>query len=119
MNTREILIVDDDADILRLLRLYLEFEGYDAVAAPSGKKALDILNTQKVRLLLTDFDMPEMNGLDLATWVREKHAAITVFLMTGSALPGVIDAAVAAGISHVFAKPLDLKKLVATISTSL
>ena len=119
MNARDILLVDDDADYLRLLSIFLEMEGFNVIMAQSGMKALEMLNKQKVRLLFTDLQIPDMNGLDLAIKVREHHADIIVFLMTSSSIPDIIEAATFAGISTIFKKPLNLGELVVTIKSSL
>lgn len=115
----KVLVVDNDAEYCRLLCSLLRLEGFDAVSAESGSKALELINNQNFALLITDFNMPEMDGLMLAATVNEYRPTITIFIMTGDVFSDVINNALNAGISNVFTKPLDLKKLLAAIRQQL
>ena len=85
MHQRRILIVDDDAMILRLLQISIDrlFPECQIVAAVNGTAALAKLRQQPFDLILTDYDMPGMNGLDLAQAARQISADIPIVLMTG------------------------------------
>jgi two-component system, cell cycle sensor histidine kinase and response regulator CckA len=79
-----VLVVDDDAGVLRLTARILRLEGYRVLEAGSGTEALRILDSEPdVRLVLTDVVMPEMHGLDLATRIMEREQGPRVVLMTG------------------------------------
>ena len=69
--------------------------------------------------MITDFDMPGMNGLELATCARERYPNMTVFMITASILSDIVEEAVSAGISHIFPKPLDIDNFVETIRAAL
>ena len=68
-----ILIAEDDKDIIRLLRLYLENEGYKVLAAENGVEALEILEKEKADLGIFDIMMPKMDGYTLIRKVRERY----------------------------------------------
>jgi DNA-binding NtrC family response regulator len=117
--TRDILIVDDNIFWQQILSIFLESAGFDVTATSDGTKALELLEYNKFRIIITDFNMPELNGVELAIKVKERHPDTLVFLITGSAISEVIEEAVNAGISEMFSKPVDLKVLAATIRSSL
>lgn len=68
-----ILICDDEKDIVSALRIYLSSEGYETLEAHTGKEALEILESQEVHLVLLDIMMPEMDGLEALSLLREKY----------------------------------------------
>ncbi len=93
MNQPSLLVVDDELLIRDLLYDFFSGQGWTIAVAESGEKALEILKTRRVDLILSDIKMPEMDGLSLAAHVRQSHPEIPVVLMTG--FPSV-DTAVAA-----------------------
>jgi len=119
MGTKDILLVDDCVDQLHLLSLILESQGFDVTAASNGFKALEQLKNYEYRMMITDFNMPEMNGIELATRVRKQHPGTRVVLVTADASQAIIDGDVGAGIFEIFFKPIDFRRLVATIRSSL
>ena len=70
MEKTKILVVDDEPDTVSALRFRLEKAGYEILTAEHGAAALDILRAQKVDVILADFMMPEVNGLELARLVK-------------------------------------------------
>jgi len=119
MKTRDILVVDDDISNLLLFRLLLEFEGFDVATAADGIKALEMLENSDFRMVITDFNMPKMSGLELAVKVREQHPKIHVVLVTANELSDIVEDAADAGISRIFSKPVNMETLVTTIRSSL
>ena len=82
-----ILLAEDDEAVRGLIVRALAGDGHDIVAAQNGVDALDALSHGDARfdLLLTDVQMPEMDGIALAMTVARDHPAITIMLMTGYA----------------------------------
>ncbi|MEZ6123411.1 MAG: response regulator [Planctomycetaceae bacterium] len=79
-----ILVVDDSAtDRVRIAGLLSRQSDYTVSTAGSGREALDLLAQQPCDLVLTDMQMPDMNGLKLVRELREQHPRIPVILMTG------------------------------------
>jgi len=119
MGTKDILLVDDCVDQLQLLSVILESQGFDVTAAPNAFKALQLLKNNEYRIVITDFNMPNMNGIELAARVGKQHPGTRVVLVTADASPGIIEKAVSAGICEMLSKPIDVKRLVATVRSSL
>ncbi|MGQ4808122.1 Regulatory protein AtoC [Candidatus Entotheonellaceae bacterium PAL068K] len=119
MAEEKVLVVDDEVEMLRLLRNYLTREGYEVTTAPSAETALQFLEDQDHDVVLTDLRMRGMDGLGL---VREIYAArpeTQVILMTAF---GGIDTAVEAikaGAYHFVAKPVKLPEVGALVSKAL
>ena len=80
---RAILFVDDHEVLARLSCEILEMQGYRAVSAYSRQDALRKLEDEKFDILVTDYRMEGMNGLELARKVHQKNPAIPVILVTG------------------------------------
>jgi len=68
----KVLVVDDEPDVVSALQFRLDAAGYEVLRATNGAEALELLNREKVDLILSDFMMPEMNGLELTRIVRSK-----------------------------------------------
>src|ERR1035438_6304119 len=82
--TRIVLIVDDDPQILRLLRAMLGPQNVKVLAAPLPSDALRICGEQKVDLLISDISMPEMDGNKLAERVFKLNPRVSVLLISGA-----------------------------------
>ncbi len=112
---RRILIVDDDRDVLFFMKLALESEGLDVTCATRGEEALELLAERSYCILLTDQNMPEMDGFELARHARHIQPALTIFMGTGYLYPGIEEQATAAGIREVFGKPFNFQRLFKTL----
>ena len=119
MATKDILLVDDCAVQLRLLSMILESRGFKVSAASDGFKALELLERDQYRVMITDFNMPGMNGIELAARVRNEHPATRVVLVTANAIPVIIQGAASAGISEIFSKLTDIETLLDSIRSAL
>lgn len=69
----KILIADDEAYIVRVIAMWLRRHGYDTVEASDGAQALEILDHQTVDLIISDMNMPEVDGLELVRVIREER----------------------------------------------
>lgn len=78
-----ILVVDDEEIPRKLRSLILQKQGYQIVAAASGKEALELLNAGAVQLVLSDQMMPGMTGTELTKIVKSTHPALPVILNSG------------------------------------
>jgi len=83
MSDPVILIVDDEDALRRGLSLRLEDEDFVLLGAENGQKALEILSSEKVDVLVTDLLMPDMGGLELMQKLREWQMDIPVIAMSG------------------------------------
>ena len=75
-----ILIAEDDRDIVNLLKLYLESNGYRTVTAENGTDAYKLILEEKIDLAVLDIMMPEMDGYELAVKIRKKYDFPIIFL---------------------------------------
>jgi two-component system response regulator GlrR len=106
-----ILVVDDDADLLKVLSIRLEREGYDVQTADSGSRALASLPGFRPQLVITDMRMEGMNGMMLFDAIHESEPTLPVVVLTAH---GTIPDAVEATQRGVFAyltKPVDRQQL--------
>ena len=83
-----ILVVDDEAVMVESIRIGLESSGYHVIGAFGAQQALDMLNNVgcNIDLVVTDYLMPKMNGLDLLGAVRKSHPTLPIIIMTAYAL---------------------------------
>ena len=118
-----IVLVDDDAQVLQVLRRYLErafsATAFELITTVSAQFAYETCHKQPVRLLICDYLMPDMNGLQLTRLVKATSPATQVVLITGLATPNTISAAHQAGIDSVLAKPFTLPALSNALNTLL
>ena len=111
MKPPSILVVDDELLIRDLLYDFFHGQGWEISIAENGEKALEILRSKKIDLVLTDIKMPQMDGLTLTSEMRESYPDIPVVLMTG--FPSV-ESAVAAlrnKVADYITKPFNINQL--------
>ncbi len=113
---KTILVVDDSPIMLKTIREQLR-EFYDVVIVTSGKLALKYLKDNRVDMMLLDYDMPEMSGLDVLKTMKADAATkgIPVVFMTGVSERAKIAQALALGPQGYLLKPIDKDKLFAMI----
>src|SRR6266478_930386 len=80
-----ILVVDDEEDVRNVLRAFLKAWGYEVIVADSGAAALEWAkkSARKLDLLITDFRMPSMDGIELVQQMRNRHPELKVLYMSG------------------------------------
>lgn len=118
MSTREktVLVVDDDLEIAQALVRTLRQHGYTTLAAHDGVEALELIRSTDVDVLLSDIDMPGMNGVELALKVREERPDIVRILLTANARLDTALIAINRGEVHRYlTKPWVTADLVRTI----
>jgi diguanylate cyclase (GGDEF)-like protein len=114
----KILVVEDDTVIRELIHMFLEKSGFQSFTAISAEAALDILKTQEIGIVLTDVQLPGMNGLELTKIIRHSYNA-DVIIMTGYSLDYTIEEAMARGASDLIIKPIRLEDLLLRINVVL
>ena len=116
-----VLVVDDEAVIADTRAMILQHNGISAMVAYSGKSALEIAKTIPADLLLADVSMPGMNGIDLATAIRQIIPNCGILLFSGQASTvDLLEGARAAGQEVIIlTKPLHPTELLARVSDSL
>lgn len=110
----KILVVDDFATMRKVIRNLLKQSGYEnLVEAEDGINALKILKSQKIDFVVSDWNMPNMSGLELLKAVRadEDLKALPFLMVTAEALQENVVAAVKAGVSNYIVKPFTSETL--------
>jgi CheY-like chemotaxis protein/MinD-like ATPase involved in chromosome partitioning or flagellar assembly len=117
----KILLVDDDPKAVKLMGYILLKEGYEVVPALSGKEALELLDREKIDLVILDIMMPEMDGYEVCRRIRANPATakIPVVMLTAKAMPEDRIAGYEAGADHYLTKPVLPAELVATVKAIL
>ena len=121
MNTTpaNILLVDDDPDMLRLLSIRLRASGYDVCTAASGPQALAQLSASRPHLVITDLRMEDMDGLALFDAIQQSNTALPVILLTAhGSIPEAIDAT-NRGVFSFLTKPYDSQTLLEQVEKAL
>jgi CheY-like chemotaxis protein len=121
MEGTSILIVDDNAQNLKLARVVLANEGFDVQTASNAEDALQLLRTVTPRLILMDIQLPGMDGLELTRRLKADPAtrAIRVIALTAYAMKGDDEKAFAAGCDGYITKPIDVERLPVLVSSYL
>lgn len=113
-----ILIVDDDRDIRNLLGIYLENEGYNYLKCNNAIDAIEILEKNKIDLILLDVMMPELDGITACTRIREKNKMPIIFLSAKAEDMDKIQGLMAGGDDYL-AKPFNPLELITRIKAQL
>lgn len=118
---RKILIVDDSRSIRKIVELGLNASGFNVVTASNGKKALETLETVKPDLILSDINMPEVNGFELCKSVKENpdFANVPFMVMSENKDKGYMNRMIQYGASAYIVKPFNIDQLVVLIERIL
>lgn len=118
---KRILLVDDDDALRFLCRSYFERKGFDCEEASDGMAALEYLRAQQFDVVLTDHDMPGLNGLELLETIATdpSHASTPVILLTGNPSESIFRQASRIGVFAVASKPSALEDLHALVIQAL
>ena len=87
---RKIMVVDDDAGVLKIVSSILEKEGYESIVANSGRECLEILENEKPELIFMDVMMPDMDGWETVKKIKndESNKDIIIAMLTVKSEPG-------------------------------
>jgi len=101
-----VLHVDDDPQVGELVEVYLERinDDFDVVTKTSAVAALDFLRTEQVDCIVSDYDMPNTDGLEFLELVREQHQDIPFILFTGKGSEEIASEAIASGVTDYMQK---------------
>lgn len=116
----QVLIVDDDDFALSVVENIMMRFGYTAVTAQNGREALEILRTTEIRLVITDWDMPEMNGVEFCRAVRREDLSgyVYVIMLTGREGAQQRMQGLCAGADDFLNKPLDPDEMLVCLKTA-
>jgi two-component system, chemotaxis family, chemotaxis protein CheY len=109
--TATVLVVEDDAATRRLYKFLLASSGYTVLEAEDGLAAIDVLNASRCDLVITDMNMPRMDGLALIQAIRRDFPGLYVILVTAFGTPDTEKLALRLGANDYLAKPFDFDEL--------
>lgn len=117
MKIIKILIVEDDFTLRELMVDILTGEGFHCLDAPDGLAASELLKQETIDLLITDFRMPHMSGVDLLNWCREKKLHFPVIFITANVdLLPVERFALSDCCAALLSKPIGIEDILTAIS---
>ncbi len=119
--SKKILIVDDEEDVVDVVKVVLESEGYEVITSENGKKALEVLKTQHPDLIILDIMMPEMDGVEVCSRLRKMEKMNDVPIVMFSAKLSAVDKKESfdAGADGFITKPFNTKGFTTSIRTYL
>ena len=118
---KRLLLIDDDPNLILLVKDYLEFRGYDVITAENGREALDILEGETPDMIICDVMMPEMDGYSLVEHVRQdpKTNWIPVLFLSAKGQSQDKVKGLSTGADVYMVKPFEPEELVAQVESSL
>jgi DNA-binding NtrC family response regulator len=119
MTEKKILIIDDERNLRLLFQKHFGKRGYDVVTASDGKEGIEKLRNEHPDLVFLDLVMPEMDGIETLTHIREIDKDVVVVILTGYP---PMDTALKGNYLNIYdymTKPFDLNKLEKTIEKAL
>jgi two-component system cell cycle response regulator DivK len=121
MDVTTILYIEDNIDNRTLVRRVLQIEGYRVMEAESGFKAFEILRSEIPDLVLMDINLPDMDGYEITTRLKQMPslARVPVIAMTANVMKGDREKTLAAGCDGYISKPIDIDTLPGQIARFL
>ncbi|MBI5699481.1 response regulator [Candidatus Saganbacteria bacterium] len=118
---KKIMVVDDEPEILGILKFRMSSWGYEALTAASGKEALQAAEAKKPDLILLDVMMPGMSGFDVLRELKAKESTknIPVIMITVAAAKHEVDEGIKLGAAYYLSKPYDAQELLKRIQSIL
>ena len=113
----KILIIDDDAELLKMLRSFFEIKKYEVITAVNGTEGLNKLKLQP-DIILLDVNMPEIDGIEVCRRIRDKIACPVLFLTARVEEQDIVNGLSSGGDDYIL-KPFSLKELDARITAHL
>lgn len=115
--TKTILAVDDSASIRQMVKLTLTGAGYAVIQANDGQEGLNLARSQAFQMILTDLNMPNMNGIEMIREVRKLPACrgVPIIFLTTESDAGLKAEAKAAGATGWITKPFQTEQLLAVV----
>ena len=115
--TKRVMTVDDSATVRQVLRMTLEKEGYEVIEADGALQALELYPEDHIDMLITDLNMPDMDGIELIKAVRQKPGVrfMPIIMLTSESQPEKKQQGKNAGASGWITKPFRPDQLLAVV----
>ncbi|NJM45693.1 MAG: response regulator transcription factor [Alkalinema sp. RU_4_3] len=120
-NQKKLLLIDDDPNLILLVKDYLEFRGYEVITAENGREALEVLESNTPDMIICDVMMPEMDGYSLVSTIRSdpKTSWIPVLFLSAKGQSQDRVKGLNIGADVYMVKPFEPEELVAQVESSL
>jgi DNA-binding NtrC family response regulator len=115
MSQVKVLLIDDEVEFAAALSERLRLRNYDTKAVHTPDDALAIIQHYSPDIVLLDFKMPGMDGIEVLRIIRKMDPTIEVIMLTGQGDPGNLEEAMRIGIFEYLVKPIDINELVLKI----
>lgn len=116
---KKIMIIDDEPAVGEMMTTLLEAEGYEAIVAYDGQDGLKQMNNSPADLLLLDYMLPGMDGIEVLCEVRQRWPKLPVIIITAFGSPELRARAGKFNVIDVVSKPFDTQKLLDQIAASV
>lgn len=103
--------MEDEEQILKVIKMNLEIEGYEVIAAENGKKALELASSQHFDLMVLDIMLPEINGLQVCEQVRLRNTKVGIIIVSAKDTSSDRILGLKAGADDYLTKPFNLEEL--------
>lgn len=118
-----VMVVDDEPDVRKLVRMTLEKAGYDVLEAEDGEKAIEVINTGENRMMLDviicDIRMPKINGVEAISYFRKEYPNVKLIVLTGFPETDMATTFMRQGVVDYLVKPVEGGKLKASVAKAM
>ncbi len=118
-----VLVVDDEPDIRKIVRMTLDKAGYQTLEAEDGEKAIEVINTGDNRLMLDvmicDIRMPKINGVEAIAYFQKEYPRVPLIVLTGFPDTEMAASFLRQGVVDYLVKPVEGEKLKATVARAM
>lgn len=113
-----VLVIDDEPSVADALKVILSDSGYQVAVAMSGREALEKLGKRRFDLVITDFRLPDISGLDVLRHLRRSHPGVLAIIITAHHTPELAAESLSLGAVAVLPKPFSPSDLLTVIKTA-
>lgn len=119
MRKHNVLVVDDDPDVLDMLKRLLERLDYNTFIAPNGQQGLEVIGKNKIDVVVSDLVMPEMDGMELLKRVKSLKGEVPFIMITGHPTIETAVEAIKKGAYDYLTKPFQVEEVQIKIDRAL
>ena len=118
-----VLIVDDEPDIRKVVRMTLAKDGYDVLEAQNGQEAMDMIqrgeNPMTLDVIITDIRMPNVNGIEAITYFKKEWPSVPLIVLTGFPDVEMATSLLQQGVYGYLVKPVEGEKLKTSVANAI
>ena len=114
---RHIVVVDDETEVRRAIRLQLDGAGFEILEAEDAERGIELLraNTMTVQVVICDVRMPKISGVDAVAYFRQQYPSVPIVVLTGFPDVGLAVDFMKQGVVDYLVKPVEKDKLIAAV----